>query len=175
MNSVCRSFVLDTYGGVTAALKRAFALQPAVEDRSVQVVIEITPLGRRAGFWRLVSGVRKGGLLPIQKCERDNPGRFTKSGPDDSQRRFPRSLVLSISCGHIPGSAVPIGGNRRWTGATPPFLFPGSALTAALFSHAPHRLGGSLPSQLSLREGPVRSLYVSSVRQKSDDRIKQQL
>ena len=40
MNSVCRSFVLDTYDGVTAALKRAFTLQPAVEDRSVQVAID---------------------------------------------------------------------------------------------------------------------------------------
>ena len=45
MNSVCRSFVLDTYGGVTAALKRPFMLQPAVEDRSVQVVID----GERTG------------------------------------------------------------------------------------------------------------------------------
>ena len=63
MNSVCRSFVLDTYGGVTAPLKRAFALQPAVEDRSVQVVIEITTLGRRKGFWSLVSGVRKGDFV----------------------------------------------------------------------------------------------------------------
>ena len=127
MNSICRSFVLDTCGSVTAALKRTFALQPAVEDRSVQVVIEITIRGRRAGFWRLVSGVRKEGLVPIQECERDKLGRFTKSGPDDSQRRFPRSLILSISCGHIPGSAVPIGGERKWTGATPPFLPPGSA------------------------------------------------
>ena len=40
VNSVCRSFVLDTYGEVTAALKRAFTLQPAVENRSVQVVID---------------------------------------------------------------------------------------------------------------------------------------
>ena len=40
MNSVCRSFVLDTYDGVTAALNRAFTLQPAVEDRSVQVAID---------------------------------------------------------------------------------------------------------------------------------------
>ena len=31
VNSVCRSFVLDIYGGVTAALKRAFTLQTAVE------------------------------------------------------------------------------------------------------------------------------------------------
>ena len=63
MNSVCRSFVLDIYGGVTAALKRAFTLQTAVEDRSVQVVIEITTLGRRKDSWKLVSGVRKGGLV----------------------------------------------------------------------------------------------------------------
>ena len=32
--------VLDTYGGVTAALKRAVELQPAAEGRSFQVVIE---------------------------------------------------------------------------------------------------------------------------------------
>lgn len=32
--------VLDTYGGVTAALKRVFAVQPAVKDRPIQVVID---------------------------------------------------------------------------------------------------------------------------------------
>ena len=37
--------------------------------------------------------------------------------------------------------AVPIRGQRRWTGATPPFGPPGSAP------------GGALPSKLSLREG----------------------
>ena len=40
VNSVGRSFVLHTCGEVTAALKRAFTLQPSVEDRSVQVVID---------------------------------------------------------------------------------------------------------------------------------------
>ena len=63
MNSVCRSFVLDIFGGVTAALKWVFTLQAAVEDRSVQVVIEITTLGRRKDSWKLVSSVRKGGLV----------------------------------------------------------------------------------------------------------------
>ena len=113
VNSVWRSFVLDTYGGVATALKRAFALQPAVEARSVQVVIEITTLGRRKGFWRLVSGVRKEGLMPIQECETDMRGGFTKSGPDDSPTRLPRSLFLSFSCGRILGSAVPLGGERK--------------------------------------------------------------
>ena len=37
------------------------------------------------------------------------PGGFTKSGLDNSQRRFPGSLCLSIRYGHIPGFAVPIG------------------------------------------------------------------
>ena len=38
--------VLDSYGGVTAALKRAFTLQHTVKDRSVQVVIEGDSNGR---------------------------------------------------------------------------------------------------------------------------------
>ena len=131
VNSVCRSFVLDTYGGVTTALKRVFALQLAVEDLFIQVVIEITALGRRKGSWRLVSDVRKGGLVPIQECERDIRGGITRIGPGDSQIRFPRSHFFSMNCGHIPGSAVPlgeIGGGRE----RPPFLPPGSAPVAGV-------------------------------------------
>ena len=49
-------------------------------------------------------------------------------------------------------------GNSEVDGSDPPILPPGSARRGALFSHAPHRLGGSLPSHLSLREGdPSRS------------------
>ena len=47
--------------------------------------------------------------MPIQECEWDTSGGFTNSGPGDSQIRFPRSLFLSMSYGHIPGSVVPIG------------------------------------------------------------------
>ena len=127
VNSVCRSFVLDTYGGVTAALKRAFALQPAVEDRSVQVVIEVTKLGRRTGFWRLVSGVRKGGLVPIQECERDKTVDSQKAVPAIHQDAFPNFLSYQSIATVFPSPPVPIGGERNWTGATPPFLPPGSA------------------------------------------------
>ena len=55
--------LLNACGGVTAALKRPVELQPAAEGRSVQVVIGVTILDRRKGFSRLVSAVRKGGLV----------------------------------------------------------------------------------------------------------------
>ena len=145
MNSVCRSFGLDIYGGVTAALKRPFTLQTGVEERSVQVVIEITTLGRRKDSWRLVSRVRKGGLVPIRECEWDKPGGFTRSGLDDSRRRLPRSLCLSASCDHILGSAVPFEGKRNGR-ELPPFFLPGSGTVAWRESHWRQRpLGGVAP------------------------------
>ena len=68
-------------------------------------------LPRLAGERSFVTrfGRRKGSLLPIQECEKDKTGGFTKSGPVDSQRRFPRFFCLSCNYGHIPGSALPIG------------------------------------------------------------------
>ena len=61
MNSVCRSFVLDTCGEVTTALKRAFMLQPVVEGRSVQVVLGGDSNGRTTrlleAYFRLVNRV----------------------------------------------------------------------------------------------------------------------
>ena len=43
-------------------------------------------------------------------------GVDSKSGPGDSQTRLPRSLLLSSSCVRIPGSDMPIKGERKWTG-----------------------------------------------------------
>ena len=42
--------IVDSYGGVTAALKRAFTLQTTVKERSVQVVIEGDSNGRAKCF-----------------------------------------------------------------------------------------------------------------------------
>ncbi len=50
--------------------------------------------------------------------------RVPSRKPFDSHFRFPRSLCRSCSYGHIPGFAAPARGNRRWTGATPPFCCP---------------------------------------------------
>ena len=80
--------------------------------------------GRQPVCWWLIVVRWKGGLVPIRECEWDTRGGFTKSDPDDSQGRFPGSLCRSCSYGHIRGSAVPARGNRRWTGATPPFCCP---------------------------------------------------
>ena len=68
--------------------------------------------------------MRKGGLVPVRECEWDMRSRFTKSGPGDSQSRFPRTLCRSCRYGHIPGFAAPARGKRRWKGATPPFSCP---------------------------------------------------
>ncbi len=89
-------------------------------------------LPRLAGERSFVTrfGRRKGGLVPIQECEKDKPGGFTKGSPVDSPRGFPRSFCLSCSYAHIPRSAVPIGGDRRWTGAPP--LFASRIGTAVL-------------------------------------------
>ena len=102
-------------------------------------------LSSRKGLWRPVSSVRKGGLVPIRECEWDMRGGFTKSGPGDSQLRFPRSLFLSILYGHIPGFDVPARGNRRWTGATPPFRCPVRARWCCAIHICATPLGGVAP------------------------------
>ena len=93
-------------------------------------------LGSRKGVWRFVSAVCKGGHVAAPGCEWDKQGGFTKSGPGDSQNRVPRSFFLSVSYGPEPrvGGAAP--GDRRWTGATPPFLPPGAAKRCRLMCTA---------------------------------------
>ena len=68
-------------------------------------------LPRLAGEGLFVNrfGRRKGGLAPIQECEKDTTGGFTNGGPGDSQVRLTGSLCLSFCYGQIFGSAVPIG------------------------------------------------------------------
>ncbi len=51
-------------------------------------------------------------------------GRLTTGERVHLHTRFPRTLCRSCSYGHIPGFAAPARGNRRWTGATPPFSCP---------------------------------------------------
>ena len=96
-----------------AALKRAVGLQPAAIDRSFQLVIdgELAWQSHRLTEARFGSAQR--GLVPVRECEWDKGGGFIKIGPDDSQIRLPRSLCLSISCGHIPGFAAPARGKQR--------------------------------------------------------------
>ena len=106
-----------------------------MEDRSVSVVIEMTTLGRRKDFWRLVSGVRQGVSRPIRECEWDMGGGFTKSGPGDSQTRFPRSFFLSVSYGPLPPDAGARTGRSEVDGSDPPFLLPASGAGVLRDSH----------------------------------------
>ena len=123
---------------VSPALKRAFALQPAVEDRSVQVVIETTTLDRRNGFWRLVSGVRKG-----VSCRSRSVKRTSRV---DSQKPIPMihkyvapdlitPLVVTAISQAPRGRSGEIGGGRE----RPPFRGPSSGAGRSRFSHAPPR------------------------------------
>ena len=75
-------------------------------------------------------------------------GRFTKSGPNDSQIRFPRSFFLSVSYGRIPGFAAPARGKRRWMGATPPFSCPVRARGCGAIHICATPPGGVAPIQL---------------------------
>ena len=77
------------------------------------------PLGEK-----MILTAEKWRIVPIREWERDLRGGFTKSGPDDSQSHFPRSLCLSISCGRILESGGAARGNRRWTGTLPLFCLP---------------------------------------------------
>ena len=63
------------------------------------------------------------------------PGGFTKSGPGDSQIRFPRSFFLSVSYGpRTPGRRCR-SGRSEVDGSDPPFLLPGSGTGALCNSH----------------------------------------
>ena len=97
---------------------------------------------------RSVLTAEKWRVVAVRECERDMRGGFTKSGPGDSQLRFPRSFFLSVSCGHIPGFAAPARGNRRWMGATPPFSCPVRARGCGAIHICATPPGGVAPIQL---------------------------
>ncbi len=75
-------------------------------------------------------------------------GGFTKSGPGDSQNRVPRSFFLSVSYSPEPrvGGAAP--GDRRWTGATPPFCCPQRARGRCAIHICATPPGGVAPVQI---------------------------
>ena len=98
----------------------------------------------------------KGGLVPIRECEWDTPGGFTNGGPGDSQIRFPRSLCLALSYGHIPGPDSADQGKAEVDGSATSFLPPGSARRQSLFSH-PHVPPGRVAPVPSIPAGrPLR-------------------
>ena len=140
VNSVDRSFVLDTNGGVTTALKQAFALQPAVEHRSVQVVIEITTLDRRKVIRDSFRVCVKGVSCPIRECEWDMRGGFTKGGHGEftnalSPIFFPFSQLRPPSAGARTRKS-------EVDGSAPPFSCPVRARGCCAITFAPHPLGG---------------------------------
>ena len=78
--------LLNAYGGVTAALKQAFELQPAAESRSFQAVID----GERTGQSQaLISGSERtrGG---VARDERSPPRVRPPVGPAARKRRAGR-------------------------------------------------------------------------------------
>ena len=51
--------LLDSYGGVTAALKRAIELQPLAEDRPFRVVIDSYSTWQSTRLWGSILGLRR--------------------------------------------------------------------------------------------------------------------
>ncbi len=96
----------------------------------------------------------KGVMWPIRECEWDTLGGFTKSGPGDSQRRFPDlPFLLVVTTRSSDASACT--GKSEVDGSDPPFLPPGAGAGALRNSHLRNTPwgGGSLPFHRSLREG----------------------
>ena len=74
--------LLNSYGRVTAALRRAVEVQPAVEDRSFQVVID----GERTGQTQRPTEARFGGA---SKGSRGRSGSVNGTRRVDSQKAVP--------------------------------------------------------------------------------------
>ncbi len=92
--------------------------------------------------------MRQGGHVAAPGCERDTRGGFTKSGPGDSQNCVPRSFFLSVSYGPEPRVGVAAPGDRRWTGATPPFCCPQRARGRCAIHICATPPGGVAPVQI---------------------------
>ncbi len=93
--------------------------------------------------------------MPVRECERDTQGGFTPDRVRESQTRGCGSPDATGRPVPIPGHSVAARGVRRWMGATPPFRCPERArrrVAIHIGANAPS--GRSLPSQVSLREGP---------------------
>ncbi len=96
----------------------------------------------------------KGGHVAAPGCEWDTRGGFTKTGPGDSQNRVPRSFFLSVSYGPEPRVGVAAPGDRRWTGATPPFCCPQRARGCCAIHICATPPGGVAPVQIILAGRP---------------------
>ncbi len=98
--------------------------------------------------------MRQGGHVAAPGCEWDMRGGFTKTGPGDSQNRVPRSFFLSVSYGPEPRVGVAAPGDRRWTGATPPFCCPQRARGRCAIHICATPPGGVAPVQIILAGRP---------------------
>ena len=139
---------LDSFQGVRSG-----------EQYSHRVSIHGHSIWRAMQLLGLISSADQGGSCRLRSVKR--------TGSADSHEPVPvihKSVSLDLI---LPSSVTPIFPDRRLPigisevdGSDLPFFPPGSALPEARFSHTPHHLGGSLPSQQSLREdwenGPQR-------------------
>ena len=145
-----RRRLMEDWAGYLAGESR----QPAAEGRSFQVVID----GERTWQSQRLLEARFGS---VSRGSRGRSGSVSEtSGVTYIRRAFHLTQAnspISLSCLWLrPDSRTPAPalGKRRWTGAPPLFAARSGRGGAAQFTFAQHPLGGSLPSQLSLQEGP---------------------
>ncbi len=95
-----------------------------------------------------------------RRCARDIGGQCTFWRAGDAHRLFCLSDGAATSCGLAARSPVAQEPLWPWRGATPGAQVPGSGAGPCAFSHARLRpLLGSLPQEISLREGDLRRRF----------------